>query len=818
MRCTLALTLVIGFAVSAPAQFRYPVKVTEVGVGLPPGRFGDGRDAATQRATPLAKRSRWAPLALRLEMKKEVASGALVKVETVDGDGLNTTLITPLISSLSGQLPGALLGPPDFAAVPYARTGDLNGTVTVTLISNDGKNTTLAEPYRTQFVQVADAGNYVVFSLGSRLPGFALPEEEKGQGSTRGGLRNGRVETAAAATVAELPDQWIGYDAADLVVLPTGGNSTPFLSELFGPNAGASQLARREALLEWVRRGGKLLISVGSNAPVVAQLPALQAILPRPVSLDPPSKPVEEVAFDVNAGGTRISERLRGRGDPAPPFTLANLMPAPASRPARTLVPPPREREPGPPAIVQANYGLGRVTLVAFDLDSSPFLDFSARPQVWDYLLREAGSPRAALEPPGKANAALNFSPNAEDEWLAAIRINIDTFEGIPVVSFGWVALFIALYTLVIGPLEYLVLKHVFGRLELTWITFPIIVATVSATAYFTAYAIKGNDLKVNKIDVVDFNLHTGRVTGHSFFTVFSPRIDSYTVGVTPREGVAGELPNGPSPCVGWLAGGSGGGGGIVSRSYDYAPDPATGFDSAGLVKVPIQVWSTKAFRASWVGSVNADAPPLTAELFHPPGDPKEVAGSITCNLPFGTVANPVLIYGGKAYQLPTITAGQRVEIPAGGLPILPTYFTDGAVLPNATDVNPTPWQRQPTGPALATPLRGLTGVLFHELSTPMNSRLGNASLRDLDLSGRVGMPGTPTNGDAANRDEAILVGSLPPVSGLAEAMMTDPAGPSATTLWLKELPSSGKPRPAVPGTLRQETVFRVLIPIPPAK
>ena len=73
-----------------------------------------------------------------------------------------------------------------------------------------------------------------------------------------------------------------------------------------------------------------------------------------------------------------------------------------------------------------------------------------------------------------------------------------------PVVSFGWVALLIVLYILLIGPVEYFFLKRVLGRLELTWITFPIIVLTVSLAAYFTAYALKGRDLKVNKIDVVD--------------------------------------------------------------------------------------------------------------------------------------------------------------------------------------------------------------------------------------------------------------------------------------------------------------------------
>ena len=173
-----------------------------------------------------------------------------------------------------------------------------------------------------------------------------------------------------------------------------------------------------------------------------------------------------------------------------------------------------------------------------------------------------------------------------------------------PVISFGWVALFIVLYTLLIGPIEYLFLKKVLGRLELTWITFPVIVLSVSAAAYFTAYAIKGNDLKLNKVDVVDVDLAGGRVYGRTWLTVFSPRIDSYTIGVEPKESWAVSRPDGPTPqpLVDWMGGGRGGGSSFLSRGYSYHVDPDARVMCDGLVRVPIQVWSTKAFTANWSG------------------------------------------------------------------------------------------------------------------------------------------------------------------------------------------------------------------------
>src|SRR5207253_10708386 len=99
----------------------------------------------------------------------------------------------------------------------------------------------------------------------------------------------------------------------------------------------------------------------------------------------------------------------------------------------------------------------------------------------------------------------------------------------IPVSSCGWVALFILVYILVLGPLYYFFLQKVVNRLELTWITFPTVVITISVAAYFTAYWLKGNDQKINKVDLVDIDLHTQQVVGQSWFTIFSPRIQHYT-------------------------------------------------------------------------------------------------------------------------------------------------------------------------------------------------------------------------------------------------------------------------------------------------
>jgi hypothetical protein len=813
---------------TAFAQRFRPVKIEDARVGLPPGRFVGERDAA-QRGAHIAKRNAWAPVYVRLEMLGEFEGGAQLRIESSDADDLRTTITIPLIRNLADRRPGERIEATEFGYVPYVRCGDRSGSVTLTVVSvppPGEEPRQLSEAFRIgsggSFIPFRDMSTYVVLSLGTNLPGFALPEDDrKGpqSGTTRGGLRGGRVETAAITNVREMPDQWFGYQAADLVVLTTGATQEGFLDELFDRERSAPFRDRRDALLEWVRRGGDLLVSVGSNASKVAQSELFQELLPARIRTDPATREVAELPlrWQSTPGGVVQNRPLTPRAGDR--FQVAQLVLTPAKT-ARILIPQRSDLLDDParadlPVVVQAPYGMGRVTVVAFDLDQSPFADYALRAQFWDWLIREAGSARAALSNERGSTTQYGFGSygmmDSEDEYAAALRQHIDTFEGVPVISFGWVALFIVLYTLLIGPVEYLFLKKVLGRLELTWVTFPLIVLTVSAAAYFTAYAIKGNDLKVNKVDVVDVDLAGGRVYGRTWFTIFSPRIDSYTISVGAKEGWAAARPDAQQPpiLVDWMGGGQGGGGGILSRGYSYHTDPDGRAVADGLVRVPIQVWSTKAFTASWSGHTDRVTPPVAADLYHPPGDPDAVVGSFVNNLPVRSLQDSVLIYAGQVYKLPTLTPGQRVSIPATGgnqqgLPQDTEWLNrNAAVSLGGYQTAYNQWggrQQQPTVSTLS-----LWGLLFHEAALPRDRPLNNASLRELDQSWRL----TPEN-----RNEAILVARVETVNGLAADILTDPSGPSPTNLWLKGMPQPGATPPNIPGTLRQETYVRVYIPI----
>ena len=846
----------------APAQFgNAKVKIVDAKVGFPASKFTNDRDESGAAAR-VCKSGVWAPVSFRLEILGETDKPLQVEITAYDSDDAKTVIRWPIGSPVLNDAPtgaddkyrskGSFVEPGEFLAkngVPLVRPGGATGKVTLQILTNepDASPVSVSDLVMLDNIRVRDTSVYVILSLGSKLGGFDLPGElQRGDRL----LRNGRIETAAMTSVEELPDQWFGYDGADLVILATGGSSEEFLLKLFQNDF---YKPKRDALREYVARGGRLVISLGEKTalldsaafkellPLVAtpekvdQLPLTFATLR--ISVETELRNPSKVKKDAEGNYLKDKDGTVIPPEPGQPFRVAKLRPKAGTPPPYCLSPEmiknPRVAYDGNamPAVVQVPLGLGRITVVAFDLDLSPFRDLEKRPEFWDWLVTKAGSERSAIAPDKYDPASLSpgVNPTASEDGITyALRQHVDTFDGVPVISFGWVALFIVLYTLLIGPIEYLFLKKIVGRLELTWITFPIIVLTVSAAAYFTAYEIKGKDLRVNKIDVVDVDVGGNRVYGQTWFTVFSPRIDNYTVGVEPKEPWAfgspdTEAPIKPVTVVDWMGGsriGLGGGIGRGYRNYQYRIDPKGGTTQAnatanGLSKVPVQVWSTKTFTANWSGFLDGKTPPVTSTVAHLPSAPLGAAGTITINLPLPEVTDAIAYFAGKPYKLDKgIGTGVPVKFNPGStaearewerVELAPDakFYSGGEPTEQTTGRNSS---RKPVQETVATPL-GLWGMLFHEAGVKKDSggrNLQNSTLRRLDQSWRL---------SEANTEEVIVLLKLAKVSGNAEELMTNPDSASPSQLWLKALPGSG-PRPAVPGTLQQETYIRIYIPV----
>jgi hypothetical protein len=772
--------LVMAVSLVGPAVGRADVKI-QARVGFPAGgessRFKIGS---------------WTPVYVTVtnDSEQRLPPGCRLITEAPDSEDVagQYAQILPELGGNGGQE----------TVLTYTRVGNQAGDVTLT-VKDPSDHILGSAKARRDYQDALGAGTSLYLALGSPLPDLRTALTNPNQDKNTAQL----PEFAFLSNARDLPRHWFGYQGVDLVVLTT--SETRFVEDLLQDSQG-----RKEALAEWVRRGGRLVISVSGEKHVELRADLLKrlGLVPFEILAEPARwDRLTSVELWVRRREPFVSTILGSKIETA----RLQLAKGPTRRIDVLVRKPDAEGEAEDrPLVVQASAGLGRVVVTAFDLDTAPFIAWNGKDAFWRRLESLFGT-RAdeRLSQQNRAGWAAQ-----SNELKSHLQDSLETFEEVPVVSFGWVALFILLYIIVVGPLDYWFLKRVVKRLELTWITFPAVVLTISVVAYFTAYYLKGNELKINKIDLVDLFADAdpdGQATsitqayGTTWFTLFSPHIKHYTVGIEPAyPGWATEADANQAnpyaalvstmdrPDVGFGGMSRQGSGGLFRRAYEYD------LEQGALVGVPLQVWSTKTFAASWQRRVPRAAKLFSASLRR---DDRGVHGWIESQLP-AKLQDAVLFYNGEFYPLDDLESGQRVaDLKLGRHQgnLRDTWFQNPYTKANVNETPSTPTGRQVQQPACAL----IKGLLFHEADPRKDQR--NSSLHNLDQGWRLLDP-------LHSLDEAILVARTAPLDGAAEDVTQN--GVSVTRLWLDQVPGSGQPRPHLAGTLAQETYVRVYIPI----
>jgi hypothetical protein len=732
----------------------------DIRIGLP------GKQATHRRA------SAWAPVYVPLEATADVARGQFQLVlESTDGDDVPFRIAHSLPALAANERSLFIAYLPPCPSSRFTLTlRDAGGSLLKDLASRvrTGTGRDLLEPHEV-----------LTLALGSVLPvGTKAGKQAANDNPAPEG--DEAPSTAVIHKVEELPDRWYGYDAVDVIFLTTSNDD--FMAALLD----GKSASRRAALAEWVSRGGRLVISVGRNAQQVAKL--LEGINCG-CEIKGKNDHRKSLPSLVAYAGREEQGRQPKWGNRV---EIANFVPGPG---LDVLV---REDavadDPERPLLVQAAYGLGRIVLIAFDIDKRPFTDAEGPQAVWKKVQADF-IPRAG---------------NAQQEELATrLRDSLEPHGEVPVISFGWVALFLLGYIALVGPIDYFVLKKIFKRLELTWITFPIVVIIVSVAAYLVAYGSKGNDLWTTKVDLVDIDLHgeSPQVQGTTWWSVFNPRSQSFTVGLEPAASTwftpAGDGKAAPAT-VSVLASptqGVPGSPGMVRRPYEYTSD------GTGLRDVPVPVWATRHFTGSW--HLSLARPPVDAEL-KVPRDGVGLTGTFVNRLPV-ELQGATLIFGERLYRITgSLMPGEPLEVSSlfekrnlSSYP-LTDWDRDDSLRPQ-----PAATPQEVTLPraqgALASYL-AIKPALFYSLKV---EEQGNSELRLLDQAWRLQR--LPTR-EVRYPSQAVLVARAPVVADKAETVFAGPQAPSR--LWLGALPGSQEHRPAVDGYIAQETYVRIFIPV----
>ncbi len=640
------------------------------------------------------------------------------RVTIADSDGLNCTF------NASG--PCQLAAGQETTIPLCVRFGHEAGSLRVELF--DGEKTRVSKiivssptPSPEQILEALRPGQRLIVSIGA-MPGSmegALPSSEG---------KSARNVLASVDEFADLPDCWQGYEGVDYVIFSTGRREI-----LAQASANPSRI---EALDQWVRMGGTLVLAAGNNAEEALDKKSPLARFV-PGRFDGPAH--------LHEDQVRTLETLANGQSPIPPakqgekvdLLVAKLVDVHGRVDARAN---------DIRLVIRTAHGLGQIVFVATDLDHGSMLAWSDRPLLMAALLGLPGNER----PTETKSAAESYS---YDDLAGQLRSSLELFRGVRMVPFFVVATLVAIYILLIGPGDYFLLRRLRRGMGWTWITFPAIVVLVSAGGFWASSWLKRDVTRVNQVDLIDIDAD-GTARGASWFSLFSPRSTTYDLSLR------GRLPNGEAPkeltaSLGWFGKAGSGFNGMYNRdSQDAGPLGGEGYsiepsmDSAR--DVPIQVWSCKNFVYRWLGRAGDQG--LRISLKEEGHQPE---GTITNGLKLNgagggkgvTLFHAYLAYDGSAYLLGTIRAGESVDIGSATRRVSLKTFLSSESIEDTTAQT----EKRAYDPGSRDAAYVLRAMLFYDAASgQMRTRMSSNYQSFTDLSG------------VFRTDRAVLV-AMPP-------------------------------------------------------
>lgn len=687
------------------------------GVQVENMRVGFDASQSSLRASNSFKIGTWTPVRVQLRGGSEPWSG-LMELSVADDDGTPTAF----------RMPAAVGANESAWFTAYARPGSRQPEFTVRLFDQNGQRVGGAsqDAVMPQAPESIMPNETLLLTMGRPLGVEAIKDLPGFQSSGRAASRTGAPEIMTGRIDpqnASMPGRWYGYDAAQAVVIDTADRET--LSAL--------DALRGQPLVDWVARGGHLIVSVGANWQAVRDS-VLGPILPGTPAGQVKVASLE--ALDTFAGSNKP---ITPPGTPAVMVTKLEELEARGGKVLSMMA--------NMPLVVRGAHGFGRVTLIALDVDQKPFSDWPDRALFWVRAI-DLKRPRAERDSEGNTmGGGPQFYQYGVSDLSSQLRVALEQFPGVKLIPFGWVAFFIFLYILLIGPGDYFFLKKVLKRMELTWITFPTIVVTVSLIAYYAAYLLKGNDLLVNKIDVVDVDQASGLARGNTWISLFSPQNRDYTIRTIPvpldrdapslaetaSSGQPARPPSGTEVVTSWFSapenqfGAMGNSGRRFSFAGNgYAYEPTSGVEWLENVRIPI--WSTKCVSSRWFGP----AAPLVDSDLQPVGTDR-LAGIIT-NRQSVPLEDAILAFGKQVYLLGTVAPGATVRVELTSDRNLSGLLRDR----QRNYLSDQPWNRDRRIDRADL----MVAAMFHDSQSTLSSErvLANDPLGELDLTGQLAL------------------------------------------------------------------------------
>jgi len=254
----------------------------------------------------------------------------------------------------------------------------------------------------------------------------------------------------AQLQISDLPDQAQGWAMLDALVVSN-------------VDTGTLTADQKQALELWLAGGGKLFVTGGiqwqATAAGLGDLLPLKPSATKNVNLTSLSAYAMEEETPLEGNSAAATGKLQ---------TGANVL----------------VEQNGTPLLAEKTIGFGKAYYFALDPGLQPLNDWGGMEKIYQSLLAFK-SPK-----PSWANGAW-------DTYSASSALG--TLPELSLPSFLYICGWLGLYIVVIGPVNYFVLRRK-KRTELAWVTVPVLAVLFTSMAYFSGYAYRGTQPILNRI------------------------------------------------------------------------------------------------------------------------------------------------------------------------------------------------------------------------------------------------------------------------------------------------------------------------------
>jgi hypothetical protein len=329
-----------------------------------------------------------------------------------------------------------------------------------------------------------------------------------------------------------VPWDWTGFVSLDLLIL-------------YDPDWNQFNQNQLNAIAQWVSNGGKLLLILGSH-PLLGENPIAE-LLPFEVQQ---AKQIIVPIDTLKNWGLNAANSESVVSWPLKPKLGAHCYKT-------------DDTDNGECLFATGYVGFGRVGVLAFDPSTMTEFQKANSAQFWisriaailedsdiktdEFERKEQtrnrprnrkvylglGSHRSitlaeeAKDEPGNRRYDSQYAIGQAQAGSNAVMEYLYSISELRPLSIWWVILLLTLLAVLLGPVDYIVLKRM-NRLPLTWVTSAFWIILFSAGAYYGVQALRGGKMQLRIVSVLDGIKHSNRAWSTEYCGLFAPYSDDY--------------------------------------------------------------------------------------------------------------------------------------------------------------------------------------------------------------------------------------------------------------------------------------------------